>query len=60
VFDPPRLRKNLLELSLRDAGDAAIVREQDGARTGRALIQGENIRHEDAPLDGLLCLEPPV
>lgn len=42
VLDPAGLGEMLGKLLGRAAADAALVVEQDGARTGRALIQGEN------------------
>ena len=45
VLDPAGLRKDLLELALRDAGDGAVVIEEDGARAGGALIEGEDVLH---------------
>ena len=45
VLDPARLRKDLLELPLPDGDDGAVVIEDDGARAGRALIEGEDVRH---------------
>jgi hypothetical protein len=40
VLDPARLRKNLAEGSLRLAVYAAVLAQQDRARTSGALIQG--------------------
>ena len=45
VLDRPRLRKNLLELLLRDGADRAIVIKYNSARAGRALIKRENSVH---------------
>ena len=45
VLDPAGLRKDLCELLLRDRADGAVVIEDDGARTGRALIEREDVRH---------------
>ena len=42
VFDPARLRKMLCEFSLRQRADVAVVIEQNRARAGRALIDGED------------------
>jgi hypothetical protein len=42
VFDPPRARKMLRELSLGRAKDASIAIEYKRARARRALIQSEN------------------
>jgi hypothetical protein len=43
VFHPARLRKDLAELALRHGDDAAAAVEDDGARAGRALVQGEQV-----------------
>ena len=43
VLDPARRRKMLRELALRDGSRLAIDIEHDGARTGRALVQSQNV-----------------
>ena len=45
VLDPARLRKDLPELLLRDRANRARVIEDERARTGRALVEGEDERH---------------
>ena len=45
VLDPAGLRKDLLELLLADGHDGAVVIENDGARAGRALVEGEDVWH---------------
>ena len=48
VFHPSGLRIELLELVLRDCGDAAAFVEEDGAGAGRSLIQCEYVSHVQA------------
>lgn len=43
MLNPPRLGKQLRELLLRDGDNRSGSIKQDGARTGRPLIEGENI-----------------
>ncbi len=43
VLDPARMGEMLGEFLLRDAGDGAIPVEQDGARAGGALVQGQDV-----------------
>ena len=43
VLDPSRPRENLPELLLRHAANVSIVIEDDRARTGRALIEREDM-----------------
>ena len=43
VFDPAGLREDLPEFALRDAPDGAAMVEKNGARTGCALIEGEDV-----------------
>ena len=45
VFDPAGLREELAKLLLGDGDDGALVVEDDGARTGRALIESEDVFH---------------
>ncbi len=52
VLHPARLRKVLLELLLRDGANGAGVIEDNGAGTGRSLIQGEHERHGDVLVVG--------
>ena len=42
MFHPTRLRKMLRELALGHRLDAPGMIKEDGARTGRALVQGED------------------
>ena len=42
VLHPARAGEVLGELALRRGDDAAVVIEQDGARAGRALVEGEH------------------
>jgi hypothetical protein len=43
VLHPAGLRKVLGELALRQRGDAAVAVEDDGARAGGALVEGEQV-----------------
>ncbi|CAM3592657.1 hypothetical protein BOSP111201_14570 [Bordetella sputigena] len=43
VLDPARVRVILAEFALAHAARAAFGVEYDGARTGRALVQGKNV-----------------
>jgi hypothetical protein len=43
VLNPPRLGKYLLEFTLRYRRNGTFVIEQDGARTGGALIESQNV-----------------
>jgi hypothetical protein len=43
VFDPARLRKNLAKFLLRARVRMAVMVEQDGARAGGALVEGEYV-----------------
>jgi hypothetical protein len=43
VLDPSGLRKMLGKLLLGTAAQPAVMVEQDGARTGGALVEGEDI-----------------
>jgi hypothetical protein len=43
VLDPARLGKVLRKLALVDAADRAAMIENDRARTGRPLIERENV-----------------
>ena len=45
MFHPTRLGENLRKLLLRDGDDGARVVEHDGARTGGALVEGEDVAH---------------
>ena len=45
VLDPPRLGEDLLELPLRDRLDLAFFVEEDRARAGGALVEGEDVGH---------------
>src|SRR5204863_311941 len=45
VLDPAGLRKDLLELALRDRDGGAFLVEQDRARAGGALVESENVLH---------------
>jgi hypothetical protein len=45
VLDPAGLRIELAELALGDGEDASVVGEDEGARAGRAGVEGENGRH---------------
>jgi hypothetical protein len=45
MLDPARLRERLTEFLLRQAAHAAGVIEDDGARAGGALVEGENVFH---------------
>ncbi len=49
VFDPTRLRVNLRQLPLRLRHDDALGVEHNAARTGGALVEGEEVSHA-APL----------
>ena len=49
VFHPTRGREVLREFLLRHGDDAAVVVEQDGAGTGGALVQGEDVAAHGAP-----------
>ena len=46
VLDPPRARKDLGELLLRNRHDRAVVIEHDGARARGALVESEYVRQE--------------
>src|SRR5690606_8282264 len=43
VLDPAGLREVLRELVLRDRGDPAVALEEQRARGGRALVEGEQV-----------------
>jgi hypothetical protein len=43
MLDPAGLRKNLVELTLRDGTDGALFVEQKSAGTGCALIESEDV-----------------
>jgi len=45
MLDPAWLRKTLSKLALRDSLDPAVPIEQESPRAGRALVQGEDVRH---------------
>ena len=45
VLDPARLREDLPELLLRRAADGAVAVEHERARTGGALVEGEDVGH---------------
>ena len=45
VLDPAGLREELPELALRDRHGRAAALEQDRARAGRALVEGEDVGH---------------
>ena len=45
VLNPARPGEDLLELLLADGEDGAVVIEDDGTRAGRALVEGEDVRH---------------
>jgi hypothetical protein len=47
VLDPAGLREDLAELALRDATHRAGLVEDDGARAGGALIEGEDDFHTE-------------
>ena len=43
LFDPAGIRVDLLELVLGNTDDPAVMRKENGARTGGALIESENV-----------------
>jgi hypothetical protein len=43
VFHPAGLRKNLIELALRDCADFAVAIKQEGSRAGGALIECQDV-----------------
>ena len=45
VFDPARTREDLGELALGEGDNLAGAVEHDGARAGRALVEGEDVFH---------------
>ena len=45
VLDPAGLREDLRELPLADGDDVGVVIEHDGARTGGALVECEDVSH---------------
>ena len=45
VLDPAGLREDLLKLALADGDDGRVVIEDDRARAGGALVEGEDVRH---------------
>ena len=45
VLDPAGLGKDLPELALADRDDLGVVIEDDGARAGGALVEGEDVSH---------------
>src|SRR6476661_2805380 len=52
VLDPPRSGKDLLDFLLRRGNDGAAVVEDDGSRTGRALIERQYELHDLRPSAG--------
>ncbi len=49
VLDPSGAGIDLAEFVLRDASDAAVVVEENGAGAGGALVERENVIHENFP-----------
>ena len=45
VFNPARMREDLLKLALSDGDDGRVVIEDDGARACGALVEGDDVRH---------------
>lgn len=46
LLDLAGIRVDLLELVLRNADNPAVVRKENGARNGGALIESENVFHD--------------
>jgi hypothetical protein len=53
VFHPTGLGKYLIELALRDGSHFAIAIEQERSRTGRALIECQNVLHDSSSNAGV-------
>ena len=49
MFNPARTREDLLKLALSDGDDGRIVIEDDRARAGGALVEGDDVRHGSDP-----------
>ena len=60
VLDPAGLRIELLELVLGHSGNCAGVIEEDGARAGGALIEGEDVGHEEISRTWGMAVGQPV
>jgi hypothetical protein len=50
VLHPARLRKDLAEFPLRNAPNGSGAIENNGARTGRPLVEGDDVRHGIPPV----------